>query len=126
MNATPTVESTIASTMAGQRGALIVTERAVRRLVEGALSAAPLPVRDVSVDIVSLHSDRVAIGVEAAVLYLDEPMSRTLHAVREHLTEVVERLLGRDVEQVDLTVIRFVLAAEVDARGPGRNGPRVL
>jgi hypothetical protein len=86
------------------RGRLTVTERAARHLVQGVAEHAPLRARDVDVHIADLDDAGLSADVHLAVEYPHTELAAALEAFRRHVTQDVQRLLGRPLRRLDVTI----------------------
>ena len=110
----PTNDDPVAVSETGDRGRLIVSDRAARRLVQGVAERGPLRTRDVSVDIDHLDESGVSARVEFAAEYPDSALSGVLEGFRQHVGHEVGRLLGRPLRRLDVVVSDLVM--DIDPR----------
>jgi hypothetical protein len=86
------------------RGRLSVTERAARHLVQGVVEHAPLLVRNVDVHIADLDDAGLSGDVHLAAEYPHTELATALEAFRRHVTQDIQRLLGRPLRRLDVTI----------------------
>jgi hypothetical protein len=97
---------------AGERGRLIVTERAARQLIRGVAERGPLRTRNVDVDVDRLADDGITARVAFAAEYPDSALSSALAGFRAHVGREVNRLLGRPLLRLDVVVSDLVVDIE--------------
>ena len=90
------------------RGALVVSERAAIKLVEGAFTHNAPTVSQPSVRIMSMSDNAVEIQVDLAIEYPTAPLTRVLAGIRSTVALEVARQLSRPVPRLDLTVSEFI------------------
>lgn len=92
---------------AAGRGQLVVTDRAIRHLVQGAIARSVPELRQPDIRLASLSASAVELQIGCRLRYPDEPLPALLATLRTRLTTVVANQLGRRVERLDLTVDGF-------------------
>jgi hypothetical protein len=108
----PANDDTGRVSVARERGRLIVSNRAVRHLIQGVAERGPLRTREVEVDIDHLDDNGVSARVEFAAEYPESALSGALERFRQHVGQEVQRLLGRPMRRLDVVVSDLVVDIE--------------
>ncbi len=90
------------------RGVLIVSDRVVERLAQGALGSLPSLVAGSDSTTRSRSQAGVELDVTVELFYPDEPLSTVLAGIRRHLVDEVSSCLGRPVRRLDLRIEKMV------------------
>ena len=93
-----------------QRGALVISERAAKRIAERVFDESPRGVHHPKVAVQALDERGVELRSEFGIDYPDEPLSSVLAEVRDHVSTRVLAALGRPVRVLDLVVDDLVPA----------------
>jgi len=101
---------------AADRGVLVVTNRAVQRLVQGVIAHIAPEVVKPDVHVSSLTDEAAEFAITFGLTYPDTPLSRLLDDLRRRIASETSRFLGRPVRRIDLTVSEFVTRPVVRSR----------
>jgi uncharacterized alkaline shock family protein YloU len=108
----PANDDTDAVSEARERGRLIVSDRAVRHLIQGVAERGPLRTRHVEVDVDHLDDNGVSARVKLVAEYPDSALSGALQQFRQYVGQEVKRLLGRPLRRLDVVVSDLVVDIE--------------
>jgi hypothetical protein len=101
---------------AGDRGALVIKERALSRMAARSIAAHSKSELSPLVTVAEIGSESITLSASVTLPYPNEPLGRVLNRLRVEVAADLSQQTGRSVSRLDLRVAHLTVAPERPVR----------